>query len=75
MNFCIIILCRWMKPSIYSLAHNFFELQMTVVEAYVGTKNIDPPEDVSQFDETVASLVYEGIAQNTTGSVFPAKVR
>lgn len=47
--------------------------QMTVVEAYVGRKKIDPPEDVSQFGETVASFVNEGIAQNTTGSVFPAK--
>lgn len=46
---------------------------MTVVEAYVGRKMIDPPEDASQFDETILSLVNEGIAQNTTGSVFPAK--
>ncbi|KAA8541543.1 hypothetical protein F0562_022695 [Nyssa sinensis] len=47
--------------------------QMTVVEAYVGRKKIDPPEDVSQLDAVVSSLLNEGIAQNTTGSVFPAK--
>ncbi|XP_059643033.1 calcium-transporting ATPase 9, plasma membrane-type [Cornus florida] len=47
--------------------------QMTVVGTYVGTEKIDQPEDISQLDAVVSSLLNEGIAQNTTGSVFPAK--
>ncbi|CAK9156471.1 unnamed protein product [Ilex paraguariensis] len=47
--------------------------QMTVVEAYVGRKKIDPPEDGSQLHAMVSSLLDEGIAQNTTGSVFSSK--
>ncbi|CAA2991457.1 calcium-transporting ATPase 9, plasma membrane-type [Olea europaea subsp. europaea] len=47
--------------------------QMTVVEAYVGRKQIDPPEDGSQLNTAVSSLLDEGIAQNTAGSVFPSK--
>ncbi|KAK9054776.1 hypothetical protein SSX86_025855 [Deinandra increscens subsp. villosa] len=47
--------------------------QMTVVEAYVGQKKIDPPEDGLQYHTTVASLLNEGIAQNTAGSVFSSK--
>ncbi|XP_024969882.1 calcium-transporting ATPase 9, plasma membrane-type [Cynara cardunculus var. scolymus] len=47
--------------------------QMTVVEAYVGQKKIDPPEDGLQYHSTVASLLNEGIAQNTSGSVFSSK--
>ncbi|KVI05843.1 Calcium-transporting P-type ATPase, N-terminal autoinhibitory domain-containing protein [Cynara cardunculus var. scolymus] len=46
---------------------------MTVVEAYVGQKKIDPPEDGLQYHSTVASLLNEGIAQNTSGSVFSSK--
>ncbi|XP_008789606.2 calcium-transporting ATPase 5, plasma membrane-type-like [Phoenix dactylifera] len=41
--------------------------QMTIVEAYVGGKKIDPLEDV---ESTACALLIEGIAQNTTGSVF-----
>lgn len=48
--------------------------QMTVVEAYVGQKKIDPPEDGLQYHSTVSSLLNEGIAQNTAGSVFSSKV-
>ncbi|XP_073098761.1 calcium-transporting ATPase 5, plasma membrane-type isoform X1 [Elaeis guineensis] len=44
--------------------------QMTIVEAYVGGEKIDPPEDVSLMSSTASSLLIEGIAQNTTGSVF-----
>ncbi|KAL3825024.1 hypothetical protein ACJIZ3_021053 [Penstemon smallii] len=44
--------------------------QMTVVEAYVGRKKMDPPEDVSQLHATISSLLDEGLAQNTAGSVF-----
>lgn len=46
---------------------------MTVVEAYVGKKKIDPPEDGSQFPTAVSSLLDEGLAQNTAGSVFLSK--
>ncbi|CAL9089186.1 unnamed protein product, partial [Musa acuminata var. zebrina] len=44
--------------------------QMTVVEAYIGGKKIDPPDNVRLISSSVSSLLYEGIAQNTTGSVF-----
>ncbi|KAL0354392.1 UNVERIFIED_CONTAM: Calcium-transporting ATPase 9, plasma membrane-type [Sesamum radiatum] len=47
--------------------------QMTVVEAYVGPKKIDPPEDGSQLHAKVSSLLDEGIVQNTAGSVFLSK--
>lgn len=49
-------------------------VQMTVVEAYVGTKKIDPPEDGSQLPASVSSLLDEALAQNTSGSVFLSKV-
>lgn len=49
-------------------------MQMTVVEAYVGKNKMDPPEDGSQLPTSVSSLLDEGLAQNTTGSVFLAKV-
>ncbi|KAG5538097.1 hypothetical protein RHGRI_025250 [Rhododendron griersonianum] len=42
-------------------------------EAYVGRKKITSPEDNSQFSVVVSSLLHEGIAQNTSGSVFPSK--
>ncbi|XP_059637464.1 calcium-transporting ATPase 10, plasma membrane-type-like [Cornus florida] len=44
--------------------------QMTVVEAYVGGSKIDSPNDRSRLPPTVKSLLIEGVAQNTTGSVF-----
>ncbi|KAJ4953742.1 hypothetical protein NE237_030574 [Protea cynaroides] len=44
--------------------------QMTVVEAYVGGKKIAPPDSSEQFSPTVISLLIQGIAYNTTGSVF-----
>lgn len=37
--------------------------QMTVVEAYVGKKNINPPDESSQLHPVVSSLLIEGIAQ------------
>ncbi|KAK2982967.1 hypothetical protein RJ640_019245, partial [Escallonia rubra] len=43
---------------------------MTVVEAHVCGKKIDPADNKSLFPPEVASLLIEGIAQNTTGSVF-----
>ncbi|KAL8505286.1 hypothetical protein ACS0TY_016499 [Phlomoides rotata] len=47
--------------------------QMTVVEAYACGKKIHPPDNKSQLSPTVLSLLIEGIAQNTTGSVFLAE--
>ncbi|KAB2613258.1 calcium-transporting ATPase 9 [Pyrus ussuriensis x Pyrus communis] len=44
--------------------------QMTVVEAYVGIKKINPPDDTSQLHPLVSTLISEGVAQNTTGNVF-----
>ncbi|ONK70582.1 uncharacterized protein A4U43_C05F35220 [Asparagus officinalis] len=44
--------------------------QMTVVEAYVCGKKIDPPENVEMTSSTASHLLIEGIAQNTTGNVF-----
>ncbi|EYU30572.1 hypothetical protein MIMGU_mgv1a024821mg, partial [Erythranthe guttata] len=44
--------------------------QMTVVEAYVGKQKMDPPEDGAQLHATISSLLDEGLAQNTSGSVF-----
>ncbi|KAM7477868.1 hypothetical protein LguiA_026081 [Lonicera macranthoides] len=43
---------------------------MTVVEAYVCGKKIDPPDNNSLLPPEVTSFLVEGIAQNTTGSVF-----
>lgn len=53
---------------------NYIWRQMTVVEAYVGQKKLDPTDDGSQLPESVSSLVDEGLAQNTAGSVFISKV-
>ncbi|XP_011623884.1 calcium-transporting ATPase 10, plasma membrane-type [Amborella trichopoda] len=44
--------------------------QMTVVEAFVGGAMVHPPENTEKMSPKVASLITEGIAQNTTGSVF-----
>nr|KYP50409.1 Calcium-transporting ATPase 9, plasma membrane-type [Cajanus cajan] len=48
--------------------------QMTVVEAYVGRKKLNPPDDLTKLHPEVLSLINEGIAQNTTGNVFVPKV-
>ncbi|XP_049392928.1 calcium-transporting ATPase 9, plasma membrane-type isoform X1 [Solanum stenotomum] len=47
--------------------------QMTVVEAYVGERKLNSPEDGSQLHSAVSSLLDEGITQNTSGSVFTSK--
>ncbi|CAK8564077.1 unnamed protein product [Lathyrus sativus] len=44
--------------------------QMSVVEACVGGKKIIPPNDESQISPILYSLLIEGAAQNTNGSVF-----
>ncbi|KAG7972677.1 hypothetical protein I3843_07G194900 [Carya illinoinensis] len=43
--------------------------QMTVFEAYVGEKQIYSP-DKSELSPKLSALLIEGIAQNTTGSVY-----
>ncbi|XP_022723610.1 calcium-transporting ATPase 9, plasma membrane-type isoform X2 [Durio zibethinus] len=47
--------------------------EMTVVEAFVGKKKINPPSDSSQLHLSVVSLLSEGVAQNSTGNVFVSK--
>ncbi|XP_014489841.1 calcium-transporting ATPase 9, plasma membrane-type [Vigna radiata var. radiata] len=47
--------------------------QMTVVEAYVGSTKVNPPDDSSKLNPKALSLINEGIAQNTTGNVFVPK--
>ncbi|XP_051150223.1 calcium-transporting ATPase 10, plasma membrane-type [Andrographis paniculata] len=47
--------------------------QMTVVEAYACGKKIDPPDNKSLVPSRVISLLIEGIAQNTTGSVYASE--
>ncbi|XLR01970.1 hypothetical protein HN51_056801 [Arachis hypogaea] len=43
--------------------------QMTVVEAYAGGKKNDPPGNKSELSPKLHSLLIEGVAQNTNGSV------
>jgi magnesium-transporting ATPase (P-type) len=44
--------------------------KMTVVEAYFAGTKLDPCDDFSQISEDSVALIIEGIAQNTTGTVF-----
>lgn len=48
--------------------------QMTAVVAYACGKKIDLPDNKSLLPPKVMSLLIEGIAQNTTGSVFVPEV-
>ncbi|KAI9084488.1 hypothetical protein K1719_033476 [Acacia pycnantha] len=47
--------------------------QMTVVEACVARKKLNSPDDSSKLNPEVLSLIKEGVAQNTTGTVFVPK--
>ncbi|AQK68941.1 calcium-transporting ATPase 5, plasma membrane-type isoform X2 [Zea mays] len=47
--------------------------QMTVMQSIVGEVKLQPPANVDKLSSTVASLLLEGIAQNTSGSVFEAQ--
>ncbi|KAI7751632.1 hypothetical protein M8C21_007651 [Ambrosia artemisiifolia] len=51
-------------------AIKIFTVAMTVVEAYIFGKKIDPPDNKSELPSGLMALLIEGIAQNTTGSVF-----
>lgn len=47
---------------------------MTIVEAYVGGKKIDPPENKSELSPILYSLLVEGITLNSNGSVYVPEV-
>ena len=49
---------------------NILFQQMTVVEAYAGEEKIDPSDRNSQLSPMLSSLLIEGIAQNSNGSVY-----
>ncbi|XP_025803535.1 calcium-transporting ATPase 5, plasma membrane-type-like isoform X3 [Panicum hallii] len=44
--------------------------KMTVVEAYFGGTKFDPCDNTGMMCTSVTALLIEGIAQNTTGTVF-----
>ncbi|XP_056177002.1 calcium-transporting ATPase 10, plasma membrane-type-like isoform X1 [Syzygium oleosum] len=44
--------------------------QMTVVVAYARGRKVDPPDSNSQLSTCLISLLIEGIAQNSNGSVY-----
>lgn len=58
-----------------SKSPNTFSSQMTVVECYTGFQKMDPPDSSSKLPPAFTSLLVEGIAHNTTGSVFRSEVR
>ncbi|CAM0147298.1 unnamed protein product [Urochloa decumbens] len=47
--------------------------QMTVVQSTVGGVKLQAPANVDNLTPTAVSLLLEGIAQNTSGSVFEAQ--
>lgn len=47
---------------------------MTVVQSIVSGVKLQSPANVDNLSPTVVSLLLEGIAQNTSGSVFEAQV-
>ncbi|XP_010447798.1 PREDICTED: calcium-transporting ATPase 10, plasma membrane-type-like isoform X2 [Camelina sativa] len=44
--------------------------EMTVVECYAGFQKMDPPDSSAKLPSAFTSILVEGIAHNTTGSVF-----
>ncbi|CAN6451086.1 unnamed protein product [Victoria cruziana] len=44
--------------------------QMTIVKAFVGDKIIGSPDQTELIPSRISSLLTEGIAHNTTGSIF-----
>ncbi|XP_031480261.1 calcium-transporting ATPase 5, plasma membrane-type-like isoform X2 [Nymphaea colorata] len=44
--------------------------QMTIVRAFVGGKILEAPDKIELIPSRISSLLTEGIAHNTTGSVF-----
>ncbi|GMH17940.1 hypothetical protein Nepgr_019781 [Nepenthes gracilis] len=44
--------------------------EMAIIKAYANGKIINPPNDASLLSPMLSSLLIEGIAQNTAGSVF-----
>jgi hypothetical protein len=53
---------------------NFLLFKMTVVQSIVSGVKLQAPANVDNLSPTVVSLLLEGIAQNTSGSVFEAQV-
>lgn len=47
---------------------------MTVVEVCAGGEKIDPADSKSNLSPALSSLLKEGIAQNSNGSVFVSEV-
>lgn len=47
---------------------------MTVVEAFTGGKKIDVSDNKSDLSPMLSALLIEGIALNTTGSVYVPEV-
>ena len=47
---------------------------MTVVEAYFGGTKFDPYDNTGMMCTSVTALLIEGIAQNTSGSIYEAEV-
>ncbi|KAF7806693.1 calcium-transporting ATPase 10, plasma membrane-type-like isoform X1 [Senna tora] len=44
--------------------------QMSVADAYIGRKKMDPPHNKSELSPQLCSLLLEGVAYNTNGSVY-----
>ncbi|XP_047065852.1 calcium-transporting ATPase 5, plasma membrane-type [Lolium rigidum] len=44
--------------------------QMTVTEAYFGGKKMVPADNTEMLSASVSTMIIEGIAQNTSGSIF-----
>lgn len=47
---------------------------MTVVEAYFGGKKMVPADNTEMLSATFSTMIIEGIAQNTSGSIFEPEV-